>query len=130
MLIHRNWDQRGAGKSYSSELSVESMNISQFISDTRELVQMLCRRFLRDKIFLIGHSWGSVLGLYFAHQYPSYLHAYIGMGQVINMREGELISYRYALKRAHEEKDVEAIEILEQIGTPPYKGGFQSLAAQ
>jgi len=125
-----NWDQRGAGKSYSDSIPPETMNIEQFIADTHELIRMLKHRFSKEKIFLIGHSWGSVLGLYIAHRYPEHLHAYIGMGQVVNMQEGELISYHYVREMAKKSNDLEDIETLERIGPPPYEGGFQSLALQ
>lgn len=125
-----NWDQRGAGMSYSDSMPPESMNIEQFITDTHELIQMLKYRYSKEKIFLIGHSWGSVLGLYIAHRYPENLHAYIGMGQVVNMQDGELISYRFVLEKARKANDLEAIDSLERMGPPPYEGGFQSLALQ
>jgi len=125
-----NWDQRGAGKSYDPDIPEETMNREQFLSDTHELIQMLRKRFSKDKIFLIGHSWGSVLGLYTAYRHPEYLYAYIGMGQVVNGKEGEMISYRYTVSKAKEAGDEKAITLLENIGPPPYKGGFQSLGTQ
>jgi len=57
------WDQRGAGKSYSKKIPIESMKISQYLSDAHELVAYLKKRFNKKKIFLIGHSWGSILGM-------------------------------------------------------------------
>src|SRR5579862_547648 len=61
------WDQRGAGKTYTSndeELQRRTMNIPQMEEDTLEVANYLRTRFKRDKIFVIGHSWGSVLGLW------------------------------------------------------------------
>jgi pimeloyl-ACP methyl ester carboxylesterase len=125
-----NWDQRGAGKSYNEDIPKESMKIRQFLSDTYELIQFLKTRFSKDKIFLIGHSWGSVLGLYTAYRHPEDLYAYIGMGQIVNMREGELLSYNYTLDKAKEANDSTAICMLKGIGSPPYREGYQGLSAQ
>lgn len=121
-----NWDQRGAGKSYNPEITEETMNIEQFLSDTYELIRILRQRFSKDKIFLIGHSWGSILGLYTAYRHPDYLHAYIGMGQVVDMREAEMISYRYTVEKAREAEDGEAIKMLKTIGQPPYEGDIKA----
>ncbi len=129
-FIVANWDQRGAGKSYNPDIPEVTMNIEQFLSDTHELIQILRKRFSKDKIFLIGHSWGSILGLYTAYRHPELLHAYIGMGQVVNMSEAEKISYRYTVEKAGEAQDAQAIEILRKIGPPPYQGGYQSLSSQ
>jgi len=125
-----NWDQRGAGKSYDPNIPKETMKREQFLSDTHELILLLRKRLSKDKIFLIGHSWGSVLGLYTAYRHPEYLHAYIGMGQLVNGKEGEMISYQYTVSKAKEAGDEKALKILEGIGHPPYKGGFQSLFTQ
>ena len=60
VLVH--WDQRGAGKSYSKDLTADDMHVSNFVNDTLELTYMLRERFNQDKIFLWGHSWGSGVG--------------------------------------------------------------------
>ncbi|MCK5145606.1 alpha/beta hydrolase [bacterium] len=124
-----NWDQRGAGKSFNPDIPPESMNIEQFMSDTHELIELLRTRYRKDKIFLIGHSWGTVLGLKTAYRFPELLHAYIGMGQVINMKEGEMLSYRYTVEKAREMEDVQAVGQLEKIGPPPYTD-YPSLSTQ
>ena len=125
-----NWDQRGCGKSYNADTPEETINMEQYLSDTHDLIQLLKTRFSKDKIFLIGHSWGSILGLYTASRHPEDLYAFIGMGQVVNMREGEMTSYRYTVEKAREAGDEEALEMLKGIDPPLYRGGFQSLSIQ
>ena len=75
------WDRRGAGKSYDERIPVATMSVEQEITDTRQLVQLLQRRFHKDKIYLVGFSYGSYLGILVAQRYPELFHAYIGIGQ-------------------------------------------------
>ena len=125
-----NWDQRYAGKSYSEDFDPETLNIKQHLSDTYELIQLLRKRFSKDKIFLSGHSWGSILGLYTTYKHPELIYAYIGIGQVINSLEGETLSYNYAMGKAIEAGDEESIGMLERLEKPPYKEGFESVLIQ
>jgi len=53
-----NWDQRGTGKSYSFNISKDSMNKDQFIKDTIVLIDYLTEKYQKEKIYLVGHSWG------------------------------------------------------------------------
>lgn len=115
------WDQRGAGKSYSRNVPRESMNVEQFISDTRELVEMLKNRFHAPKVYLVGHSWGSMLGMLLAARHPDLIHAFVGVGQFVEDSELEQISYRYVLDKATAAGDRRAIKKLAAIGPPPYK---------
>lgn len=117
------WEQRGAGKSYSKSIPAESMNLDQMISDTRELSQYLANRFNREKIFLMGHSWGSMLGIITAYKYPELYHAYFGIGQVCHQFKGEKISYRWALNQAIELNDTKAITTLKNINFPDSTAG-------
>ena len=67
------WDQRGAGKTYASndkDLQRRTMTVSQMEQDTLEVANYLRNRFQRRKIFVMGHSWGSLLGLWLAHEHP------------------------------------------------------------
>jgi pimeloyl-ACP methyl ester carboxylesterase len=115
------WDQRGAGKSFHSNIPKGSMNVGQFVSDAHQLVEYLQKRFGVKKIYLIGHSWGSLLGILTVSKYPESFYAYIGMGQVVDMQQNEAISYQFVMDEAHKRKDQKAINDLEQIGPPPYK---------
>ncbi|MBI4671715.1 MAG: alpha/beta hydrolase [Chloroflexi bacterium] len=114
------WDQRGAGKSYPSLEPNSAMNIAQFVSDTHELTEMLKQRFKQDKIFLVGHSWGSIIGLLAAQERPQSYYAYVGVGQIVNMVENERLSYDWTLQQATQAGDTEAIRKLQEIGAPPY----------
>lgn len=117
-----NWDQRGTGKSYSPQLSADAMKIDNFVSDTIELSEILCRRFHQDKIFVLGHSWGSILGLLAAQKRPELFRAFIGVGQVSNIFRSELLAYQFALDAAKKQKHARAIRELEGIGSPPFTG--------
>jgi pimeloyl-ACP methyl ester carboxylesterase len=117
------WDQRGAGKSYSPFIPADTMTIEQFLQDGHELVTILQKRFKKDKIYLVGHSWGSVLGLTMAYRHPGLFHAYIGIGQAVDFLEGEKISLRYVLQRAREQNNAEAIAQLEALKDYPSLDG-------
>lgn len=125
-----NWDQRGAGKSYSENIPKDTMTLEHFISDANELVDYLCHRFGRSKIFLVGHSWGSVLGSMLVYCYPEKFEAYIGIGQVVNMNDNERLSYQYVLKEAKKSNNKRAVKSLEGIGEPPYKNEIKDLMTQ
>jgi pimeloyl-ACP methyl ester carboxylesterase len=112
------WEQRGAGKSYSSDIPVESMNIGQFVLDTKELSQMLIKRFNKEKIYLMGHSWGSMLGILTAHHYPELFYAYFGIGQVCDQYQGEKIGFEWVKHQAMSRDDKQAIRKLDEIKFP------------
>ncbi len=118
VVVH--WEQRGAGKSFSSTIPAESMTVEQFVSDTAELSKMLLKRFNRNKLFLLGASWGSFLGISTVKKHPDLYYAYIGAGQVVYQAEGEKISYDFVLRKAREANDEEALSVLKRIGRPPY----------
>lgn len=82
------WEQRGAGKSYEAADS-DDITVDQMISDTVEVTNYLRQRFKKNKIFVMGHSWGSFLGIQVIAQYPELFQAYIGTGQIKCAIEGE-----------------------------------------
>lgn len=126
------WDQRGSGGSYRGA-AVETLTVDRLVEDAHELVLWLCREFGRDKLFIIGGSWGSELGTLLAYRYPEHLAAYVGFGQVVNGAKNEELSYRFALEAARKAGDAKSIAILEKVGPPVqgvYKGGFDGMMAQ
>ena len=119
------WDQRGAGKSYSSEIPPASMTVDRFVSDTEELVEILKKKYKKEKIFLMGQSWGSALGMLVLGRHPENYYAYIGIGQHVNGIENERLSYEYTLSSAKNLNNHDAVKALQKIG-PPVNGIFRN----
>ncbi|WP_284645729.1 alpha/beta fold hydrolase [Paenibacillus silviterrae] len=115
-----NWEQRGSGKSFSPHLPVESLNVEQYLSDTHEMVEYIKNRFKRDKIYLVGHSWGSLLGMIEISRHPDSFYAYVGVGQFVDVTKADQIGYDYTLYKAKELGHQAAIDELKTIGRPPY----------
>jgi pimeloyl-ACP methyl ester carboxylesterase len=118
------WDQRGAGLSYDPEIPPETMTVEQFIADTIAVTDYLRERFDQDKIFLLGHSWGSFIGIQSAARAPERYRAYIGMAQMVHQLESEKLAYDYMLAVYRQRGDTEMVEDLENApvdmldGTP------------
>jgi pimeloyl-ACP methyl ester carboxylesterase len=110
-----NWDQRRAGKSFSAGRFAE-MTMGAFADDLIALSSDLARRFHKNKILLVGHSWGSVIGVIAASRRPDLFSAYIGIGQMSRMAESELISYKWTLEQAERAKDQSSVKKLTDIG--------------
>ncbi|QUD89562.1 alpha/beta fold hydrolase [Phenylobacterium montanum] len=116
------WDQRGAGKTYASAggLGPQPLTVDLMLSDAKAVVAYLRQTYGREKIFVLGHSWGSLLGLMLAHAIPDQLYAYIGVGQAVSGRLNEEVGYRETLEAARRKGDQAAIKALEAIA--PYPG--------
>jgi proline iminopeptidase len=116
------WDQRGAGKTYFAndpKVTTPTIDYDRMTADALELVDLLRKRFDQPKIFLIGHSWGSMLGLPLVHAHPELFYAYVGTGQVVNARENERTGYQHVLEEARRRGDEKAIKELQNIAPYP-----------
>lgn len=117
------WDQRGAGKTFAANDSAAlapTMTLAQMTSDAEAVVQYLQHRFGQPKIFVLGHSWGTILGVNLARRHPEWLYAYLGVGQVVNAQRSESEGYQFALAEARAHKNTEAERDLEALA--PYPG--------
>ena len=92
------WDQRWAGVSFNPDAANDSITLQQLISDTKEVTNYLRKRFGQNKIYLMGRSGGSCIGINVAAQAPELYHAYIGVGQMSNQFKSEKMAYAYMLK--------------------------------
>lgn len=106
------WEQRGAGASYNKSINPATMSIEQLIEDTHEMTLYLKKRFKQDKIYLMGHSFGTYLGIKTIEKYPNDYLAYFGIGQISSQRESEILAYDYMLKHAEEMNDGKSISCL------------------
>jgi proline iminopeptidase len=114
------WDQRGAGRSYRKSIPAQSMTIDRFVADLDELVDALLARFGKRQVVLLGHSWGSVLGILYASRFPAKVAAYVGVGQVADMAASEAASYVFVLGEAERRGHRAALKQLRAIGPPPH----------
>jgi pimeloyl-ACP methyl ester carboxylesterase len=119
-FVFVHWDQRGAGASCPGTDFV-ALTQEQIVADTIELSEQLARRFggPDGRIFLLGHSWGSVVGALAVQRRPDLFHAYVGLGQVVNGRRNEEISLQFVREEAQRRGDADAIAELAAI-EPPY----------
>jgi len=122
-----NWDQLGAGLSYNKKIPSEALTINKMVEYTKELIQYLIERFQKEKIYLVGHSWGSLVGIIVAQQYPEIIEKYIGVSQLVHGKINEKYAYEYCVKCATSTNNKKAIKQLEQIGKPPYSDWMKGL---
>ena len=125
------WDQRGAGKTYvANDAATVEPTITQerMVADGEELVAWLRANYGKRKVFVLGHSWGSIIGLEVARRHPDWLHAYIGMGQMIHGRDNERLGYEWALGAARADHDDKALRELQAIAPYPRADGSVSVA--
>ena len=123
------WDQRGAGKTYREhdpEQVGPTMTLERMVADTEEMAAWLRREFGKARIFVLGHSWGSYLGLQLARSHPDWLHAYIGVGQLTDAPESERRGWAFAFEQAERNGNAEAMAELQSIA--PYAEGTQAVA--
>jgi len=94
------WDRLGAGKSYNPQIPPDAMSVKREIADTRQLIELLCSRFGQKKVYLVGHSYGSYLGMLVASRYPDLVAAYVGVGQVTDPKAEYLAQDRFLQEQA------------------------------
>lgn len=114
------WDQRGSGKTFNKQEIRDSLNIDQFVSDANEVVQFLKIKFNKQKIYVAGYSWGTIIGLRLVDENPSDYYAYIGISQIINWVQNDVLCLEWTLDKAKKHGNNKAIKELQQCGNPPY----------
>lgn len=120
IVVH--WDQRGTGKSNPRNFDEQTMTFNNFLSDAHELTQYLKNRLQKEKIFLLGHSWGTQLGIRLADAYPQDYYAYIAVSQTVHAARAGEIAYAWLqvqVERGGRQKDLRK---LASLGQPPYHG--------
>jgi pimeloyl-ACP methyl ester carboxylesterase len=118
-----NYDQRASGKTFredSSDALGETLKVERYADDAIELAQYVLKRYGKKKVVLMGHSWGTIVAIRAALKRPDLFYAYVGIGQVINVRTNEKVSYDFAVAEATRRGNTEAVEELKKIA--PYPG--------
>jgi proline iminopeptidase len=122
------WDQRAAGKTFlltDPAKIAPTLTPERMIADAEEMAAWARKEFGKDKIFVLGHSWGSFLGLQLAQRHPEWLYAYIGVCQLIDGPESERRGWRFVMDAARREGNAEAVRELE--GIAPYGAPGQTI---
>lgn len=117
-VVH--WDQRGAGKTLTKNPSKDCIpTVKILLDDLCLVVQYLKRKYYKENIIILGHSWGSILGTLFIQKHPEDVEYYIGVGQVINMMENERIGYSKLKESINESNNKSDFKKLMSIGEYP-----------
>lgn len=116
-----NWDQPNTGMSYGA-VPRSQLTPQRYVDDAYALTQQLRARFHQNKIYVLGSSWGSILGIMLVQQHPDLFYAYVGHGQMVNTTENDVMGYQFALTYAAEHGDTGTVSALRQNGPPPYAG--------
>lgn len=103
------WEQRGCGRTYYQNSDNGELTIERLVADMDELVNYLCERFQRDKIIIMGQSWGTVLGMEYLNENPQKVAAYIGIGQVTDFKQGKIHAAQIAIPKSSD-KDTLLLE--------------------
>ena len=115
------WDQRGTGTSYGALDPGADLTLDQAVADTVALTNYLRNRFGEEKIYLLGESWGTTLGVLAAQQHPELYHAYIGSGQMVSQRVTDQIIWRDLLADANRTENGRLYDQVLSLGEPPYR---------
>jgi pimeloyl-ACP methyl ester carboxylesterase len=119
VVVH--WDQRGAGKSNRGPFDESTMHVQQFIEDAHELTTFLKQRFGQERIYILGHSWGTQLGLLVVRDHPGDYHAYIGVSQLVHRDRSQELAHAVLSARIGEAGNEKDAARLAELGEPPYQ---------
>ncbi len=119
------WDQRNCGQTLKLNPSLVKLTVKLYENDTHELVTALLKQFHQKKLFVMGWSWGTVLGFYMADKHPDQLYAYMAVSPAVNQCESERISLRELKQKAAQQKNIQAINELRKVKIP-FENGLQN----
>lgn len=120
-VVH--WDQRGAGRTFrkNGEAGCGPLTVDRMVRDGVAVVEFLIARLEQPRVLLVGHSWGSALAIHMLKRRPELFSAYVGTGQLVNMRRNEECNYRRQLEQAERQGNADALRALREIGPPPFE---------
>jgi pimeloyl-ACP methyl ester carboxylesterase len=120
-----NWDQRGSGRTNGkngpspSGMSTPDVALDRLCKDAREVAEYARKRLSKRKIVLVGHSWGTILGLHVVKRWPELFHAFVGTGQVVSWNLTLAAQERWARERATASGDQETLKALADTAALP-----------
>jgi pimeloyl-ACP methyl ester carboxylesterase len=119
-FVVATWDQRGTGRSYGELDPTETLTLEGSVADTLAVTDYLRERFDTDRVYLVGQSWGTTLGVLAAQEAPEKYAAFVGVGQMVSQLATDRIYYADTLAWAQDTGQDGLAAELERIGPPPY----------
>jgi pimeloyl-ACP methyl ester carboxylesterase len=116
------WERRGSGLSFNANISLKKITLEQLLSDTKEVTNYLRKRFAKEKIYLMGRSGGTFIGIQAAARTPELYHAYIAVAQMTDQLKSEQLAHEYMLEQFKERGDKKMIHKLESAPVTPENG--------
>ncbi|WP_091740435.1 alpha/beta fold hydrolase [Phenylobacterium immobile] len=116
------WDQRGAGKTRAANdpaVVTPPLTVKRMVDDAEELTAWLRSTYGKDRIAVMGHSFGTILGVELVQRRPEWFSAYVGMGQFVAFERNEALGYQQTLAAARAAGNVQAVAELESIAPFP-----------
>ena len=113
------WEQRGTGKSYHKTINQDSITLDNHIEDAYALTKYLKKEFHKDKIFILGHSLGSLIAIKTVEKYPNEFIAYIGVSQMTDQRKSDELTIAYLTKQAKKHNDKKSLKKIEKFSHMP-----------
>ena len=112
------WDQRDAGRTLALNKSSVPITVKLMEDDTYEVIKLLLKKFNHKKLYLVGESWGTVLGFRMAEKHPELLNAYIAFSPVVNQTKSEQIVLDKLKIDAKEKGNIPAQKELSTVKIP------------
>jgi proline iminopeptidase len=124
------WDQRGAGRSFDSQADPHRLTVAQHLADMDAVVDRLRRDLGRDRVILVGHSWGAALGLLYAHAHPDKVSTLLAVNPLVSKRAAEQSEYDFVVEQASQHQDTRTLARVRALGTPPYASSRDALVME
>jgi pimeloyl-ACP methyl ester carboxylesterase len=112
------WDQRNCGKTMELNPSPKPVTLALCKQDARDLADTLLRRFRRQKLFVFGWSWGTVLGFDLAKHMPEKIYAYFAVSPVVDQVKSEELSLQEMKGKAKKDGNTTATAELSKVKIP------------
>lgn len=114
-------DQRGAGRSFDPNADPSLLTIDRHVEDLDAVIEHLRHTYNKQKVFLVGHSWGGTLGIIYTARHPSKVAALVAVAPLVASQKSQMIQYRFTESEAGRRNDDKARALLEKLGPPPWK---------
>jgi len=118
VVVH--WDQIGSGKSNTWGFDYDQLNLERYVQDAQEVTNYIKEKLGKEKIYIIGYSWGSRIGIRLSARHPEDFYALISLGQVVSPMKDHVVTFNRVMAKAQEQDNERDITRLEMLGEPPY----------